>query len=247
MTVEQAKETLLLHRPGAPPLPEQELAAALRLLETDPELAAWYDAHQQLHHKIRTDLRSIEPPPALRERILRQAAPARNVVSLPLWRRRSVVLALAAMLLLVGLIVVLWETPSDSESFGNFQARMISAALRQYGMDIETNDMAQVRQFMASRGAPADYELTPGLLKAELAGGAFLKWRSRPVSMVCFRQANGEMLWLLVMEAGGLHDAPPAAPELSIVRDVSAASWSKNGKVYVLAGASDTQTLKRFL
>lgn len=247
MTGEQAKEILLLHRPGERPESDPEVTAALRLLASSPELAAWYERQQQLHHNLCGALRSIEPPPGLRERILARVSPAPKIVRLPVWRRHPVGLALAAALALFGLLAALWDPSSSSGSFENFRARMISEALRQYVMELETNDMPQVRQLMESRGAPADYQLTPGLLQVELAGGGVLTWRGRPVAMVCFKRGTQDLIWMFVMNAAGLSDVPPSEPRIDIVREVSAASWSKDGKVYVLAGPTDVETLKRLL
>ena len=48
----------------------------------------------------------------------------------------------------------------------------------------------ELSQFLASKGAPANYKITGGLAKLELAGGGFLRWRSNPVSMVCFKSGT---------------------------------------------------------
>ena len=67
---------------------------------------------------------------------------------------------------------------------------MVSTALREYRMDIVTNDMRTLRHALQAKGAPADYELSQGLETMQLTGGAALTWRNHPVSMVCFDRGN---------------------------------------------------------
>jgi hypothetical protein len=39
---------------------------------------------------------------------------------------------------------------------------MVSAAVREYVMDVVTKDPSKLRNFIAKEGAPADYSFTPG-------------------------------------------------------------------------------------
>jgi hypothetical protein len=47
-----------------------------------------------------------------------------------------------------------WRKPRGPDRFGNHQTWMVSEAQGECTMDLVTNDMRQVRQFMAQRGAP---------------------------------------------------------------------------------------------
>jgi hypothetical protein len=110
-------------------------------------------------------------------------------------------------------------------------------------MDIPTNDMATVRRYLAARGAPADYVVPPGLAPLQLTGGGFLRWRSQPVSMVCFNRGDNQMLFLFVMNSS-MKDPPPATPALSKVSTLATASWTGNGKTYILAGPEQPGLLR---
>jgi len=83
---------------------------------------------------------------------------------------------------------------------------MVATVLREYRMDVETPHLHEVRRYMESRGAPGDFELTPGLQRLEVAGGGFLRWRNNPVSMVCFRRPDKEMVYLFVLERERVKD-----------------------------------------
>ena len=142
---------------------------------------------------------------------------------------------------------MLWLQPRTPDRFADFRLRMVNAALRQYRMDIVTNDMSQVRQFMAKRGAPADYTLAKGLERLQLTGGGFLKWRSNPVAMVCFDRGDKEMLYLFVMDGAATKDAPPARPLVTKVNKLTTASWSRDGKTYLLAGPDESEFIQKYL
>src|SRR6185503_5323493 len=80
-------------------------------------------------------------------------------------RRGYLALAASLILLLGGLAFYLRSQPAEPQTFANFQLRMTSFAIRSYQMDVRSTDPAVVRQHLASRGAPSDFPLTPGLEK----------------------------------------------------------------------------------
>jgi hypothetical protein len=149
-------------------------------------------------------------------------------------------------LVLVGL-AGLWLRPPTPDRFANFQARMVSSALREYRMDIVTKDMGQLRQFLSGRGAPADYQLTKGLERLPLTGGGRLTWRGNPVSMVCFNRGDNQMLFLFVMDRAAVKDPPPEKPQLAKVNALQTASWTQGDKAYVLAGPEDADFARKYL
>ncbi len=235
MTRRQAQQALLLYRPGTPDALEPEIALALEQVGQDPELARWYEQHCAFQTAMRNKLRQIEVPADLKARILAQP----KIVPLPVWRRSPVWLAAAAaVVLLVGLAALLLP-PRTPDRFADFQGRMVRVASREYAMDLRTNDMQQVRQFLRSRGAPADYVLSRGLEQLNLTGTAFLRWRNNPVSMVCFDRGGNQMVYLFVMDSAAVKDPPPATPQMSRTNKLEVASWTREGRTYVLAGPKD--------
>ncbi len=170
-----------------------------------------------------------------------------NVLRPVFWQRPQVWLAAAAALVLLVGITALLRQPRVPDKFADFRSRMVRSALRQYSMDIVTNDMQQVRQFMAAHGAPADYALPGGLERLPLTGGAALKWRSAPVAMVCFDRGNQEMLYLFVMDRSVFKDAPPQSPEIEKVNKLMTVSWSAGDRTYVLAGPEEAGFARKYL
>jgi len=242
MTTRAAKEILVGYRPGVPDEVDPPMAEALALAQQQPELAAWFVQHCAFQQAMRAKLRSAPVPAELRARLLA----GRKVIRPGFWQRPSVWLAAAAALvLLLGLGAMLFRAPVP-DRFADFRSRMVRVALREYRMDIVTNDMAQVRAFLASRGGPADYELKPGLAKLQLSGGGLLRWRGHPVSMVCFDRGDQEMLYLFVLGRGAAKDAPPSTPRVEQVNKLVTVSWSQGDKVYVLAGPEGGDFVRKY-
>jgi hypothetical protein len=241
MNPQQAKQLLVLYRPGTSDAEDPEVAEALELARRDPELQLWLQTHCATQKEIRSRLREVSPPPALRQALLRLNPKVRaeskveEVVIRPRpWWGSPFVMAAAALAVLLLLISGLWNKSPDTKQFAFFKARMVGTVLREYRMDVATNDMREVRQYMASRGAPADYELAPGLQRLEVAGGGFLRWQNEPVSMVCMRRADKQMVYLFVLRRQALPDPPPSRPAIEMLKGLKAASWSSGANSYIL-------------
>jgi hypothetical protein len=246
MTSSQAKEILLLYRPGTADATDPQMAEALALARQDPQLGLWFEQHRAFQATMRAGFRQIEVPAHLRTSLLIQKPPRPALVTPQAWWRQPVWLTAVAAVLLVLVLSVVWLKPPSPDRFANFRSRMVGAVQLAYRMDIETNDMQQVRRFLASRGAPADYELARGLEHLRLTGGGRLTWRSNPVGMVCFDRGDKQMLFLFVMKRSAVKD-PPKTPQLVKVRQMLAASWTHGDNTYVLAGPEEPDFLKKYL
>jgi uncharacterized membrane protein YbaN (DUF454 family) len=243
----EAREVLLLYRPGTADAADPQMAEALELAREDPELGRWFEQHRAFQKAMRTKFQQIEVPAHLKTSLLTQKPAQTTSIPLQSWRRSPVWLTAAlAVLLLLGLAGV-WLRPTGSNRFANYQSRMVGEAQREYRMDLVTNDMQQVRKFMASRGAPADYDLTQGLGHLQLTGGGRLTWRSQPVTMVCFDRGDKQMLFLFVMKRTAVKDPPPETPRLAKVRQMLTASWTHGDNTYVLAGPEEADFVKKYL
>jgi hypothetical protein len=236
MNREQAKEILLLYRPGQDRPDDPELKTALALVGQDPELGHWFEEHRRFQEAVRASFRAITPPPDFRETLLG----ARKVVQLPSARSRAgwwaaAVVAAAALFMVLGVLGRFWPKPGLPDKFDDYRAMMISRAILQYGMEFKTNNMSQLRQLIASKGAPADYALSPALEKLPLTGGGTLQWRSNPVAMVCFDRGTNDMIFLFVMNTSAVKDPPSATPWVAKVNSMVTASWTNGNKTYLMA------------
>jgi hypothetical protein len=241
MTPRQAQEILLLYRSGRDPM-DADTLAALQMAESDPGLREWWQQQQTFHRLCRESVNQISVPDGLRTALLQESKTIRPAF----WQKPAIWLsAAAAIVLLAGYVT--WNTRHLPDRFVHYRQRVIGTALRQYRMDIVTEDMSQVRQFLASRGVPADYQVPTGLQKLKLTGGGLLRWRNNPVGMICFDRGDKQMLYLFVMNRTALKDPPPPIPQIGETQTVVAASWTEKDRVYVLAGPPEKGFREKYL
>ncbi len=243
MSPHEAKEILLLYRPGTADADDPEVSRAIEVARADPELGAWFRQHCQFQQAMRAKFREIEPPAHLKTALL---APANVIKPQPWWSNTRWLAAAAAVLFLLGLAGV-WLQQGAPERLSNFQDRMVATAIREDRMDIVTNDMQQVRGYLARSGGPADYDIPQGLASLQLTGGGLLRWRSKPVSMVCFDRGDTQMLFLFVINRNAVKDPPPETPVPGTSHDLATVSWTKGDKTYVLAGPQEPNFAKKYL
>jgi hypothetical protein len=246
LNTSDAREVLLLYRPGTADAAEPQMAEALEMARQDSELGRWFENHRAFQKAMRAGFQQIEVPAHLKASVLIQKSAQQRPIPSPSWWRSPVWLAAAAVVLLLGLAGA-WLKPRPANRFANYQSRVVSEAQREYRMDLVTNDMRQIRQFMASRGAPADYDVARGLEHLQLTGGGRLTWRSNPVTMVCFDRGDKQMLFLFVLKRSAVKDPPPATPQLARVNQMLTASWTHGDNTYVLAGPEEADFLKKYL
>ena len=72
MTPSQAKEILLLYRPGTADAEDPQVVAAVGLARRDPELARWFERHCGFQNAMSAKLRQIEVPLHLKAALLAQ-------------------------------------------------------------------------------------------------------------------------------------------------------------------------------
>ncbi|HLP77542.1 MAG TPA: hypothetical protein VK327_11565 [Candidatus Paceibacterota bacterium] len=252
MTIREAKEVLSLYRPGTADAEDDSFAEALRLCEQDAELRSWFEDRCGVYQALRTKLRRIPVPEGLQEQILAE----RKINTPTFWRqpRHRVLTASFAVVVASIFLILQWHHPEENTGVPGFRERMINRALRSYGMDLESENLQQVRNFLAERKSVSDYSLPPGLQTAKLVGCVVTTWQGKPVSMICFKSgrplshAQKSDLWLFVAENSSVSVVPTSSkPRFDTIRNATAATWSEKGKTYVLAVEGDVETLKRFL
>jgi len=246
MTSDQARQVLLPYRPGSGDERDPKFAEALELVGGDPALARWFEEHCAFQSAMRAKLQQIAVPADLRNRILTAQA-AQKIIRPPMWWRQPAWMAAAAAVVLLLGLAAFWMQPRPSDRFANFQTRMVGTALRGYRMDLVTNDMGQVRQFLHGKGAPDDYEVTKGLAQLQLTGCGLLRWRGNPVSMVCFDRGDKQMLFLFVVDRSAMKDPPAETPQVARVNQLLTVSWARGDKAYLLAGPEESDFARKYL
>ncbi len=239
MTRDEARNTLLLYRPGTGDAAEPEIAEALALAKQDAELSRWLEQHCAQQEVLRAKIRRIPVPEGLKEQIIseRRVFAQKRVVRLAVtW-----VGAFAAVILIGWWSGMAWQRPSSDDTYSNYRSRMVSAALRGYSMDLDSGDPAQIRAYLARQNADENYELPAGLQKAAAAGCAIEHWQGAKVALLCFRTgkplpAGGKSdLWLFVVDRAAVKGAPGAPePQFARVNKLMTATWTRGNKLYLL-------------
>jgi hypothetical protein len=239
----------MCYRPGVGDVQDPQLTAALECVERDPELARWFEDNCAFHEAIRAKLKQIPIPAGLKEQIISERPADHARVW---WRQPTILVAAAVLALLLGL-ASLWLRSEPEDRFSVFRRMMVRTALRTYAMDLETNDLKQIRAHLAQRQAPADYVLPQPLERTPSAGCVALTWHDKPVSMVCFRSGRPlpagtkSDLFLFVIDRADVTGEPVLdSPQFHKINKVMTASWSQGDKTYLLAARGDESFLRKF-
>ena len=262
MNNEEAKEILALYRPATADRSDPSFAEALERAKgpaagvkgqnkADPELGRWFQEHCASHLSIRARFLEIPAPPGLKHQILSEIrVPAAKVIP---FRPLVLLRAAAIVALCLGLAALFLGSHHREDDFSVWRSRMVRTALQPYSMELQSQDLQAINTYLAGRKAPADYTLPAGMLKAQMAGCAVLRWQGRPVSMLCIRSGQplppGEQtdLWLFIVDGSPVRNGPAASiPEVARVNKLMTASWKRGGKMYILAAAGDEAFLRRY-
>lgn len=254
MNRDEAKVVLLLYRNEADAA-DPQVAEALAVVKDDPELSRWFEEHCARQNLLREKFRQIEVPGGLVQQIISEHAAGTRRTS----RRRILVAAAVGCAVIATIIsLAVFYVPSrqkqTASSLADFQSQMIGFASSPYGMPLATNDLNQIQTFLAQNHGVSDYALPVGLKKADATGCAVKYWHGAQLSMICFRTGKplpknqfGD-LWLFVANANAVKDPPDSAtPQFSQINNVAIATWTQNGKLYLLGVEGDEQTLRKYL
>lgn len=242
MTPHEAKLILLAWRPGAAHERDPEVVRALECARREPELRSWLEGQKSFQQKLKESLRTVPVPEGLAERILSQV---KRVPPVGEARHRPRWWTAAAAVLLLGLFAW-WMRPAPTDAFPQFRDRMVRTVVRQYSMDIVTNDKAVIRRFLATNQAPSNYVLPRALARLPVIGAGLLRWRDQRVAMVCLDSGEQGTLFLFVVESAAVLKAPGPTPDFVPVSKLTTASWTEGGKTYVLAGTGGEEALGRY-
>jgi len=253
---DEAKNILLLYRPGTADAEDPQIAEALALAKQDPEQARWLEEYSMRQLATRAKFRQITPPAGLKEQIISERAALVKRSS----QRRTIFAVAAAAAIVVSLVAVSalefprTQVQPEARTLASYQSQMVGFALGPYGMALATNDVDQIRNFLAHGHAPADYILTAPLEKAAATGCTVKYWSGTRISMICFRTGKPlppgrpSDLWLFVTDSASIKGAPDTtAPQFAQVNQISTATWTQNGRLYLLATEGDEQTIRKYL
>jgi len=255
MNRDEAKNTLLLYRSEADTA-DPQIAAAISFMKGDSELREWFEDHCARQKILREKFSRVSAPPGLKEQIISE----QKVMAKRNSRRDKFVAvgAVAAIIAAAAVMVMLYMPHRPPQvaynTLADYQVQMLNTASLGYAMNLATNDLDQIRGYLAKNQCPADYTLPAALEKTPATGCALEVFQGAKVSMICFSTGKplpanhpGD-LWLFVAPDSAIKNPPASAtPQLANVNGVSVATWSQDGKIYVLATPGDKQAVQKYL
>lgn len=258
MDREKAKQLLELCRPGhCGDRLDPALAEAFALLESDPELKAWFDDQQTVDARISDQLRNIETPSDLKNSILagmhlhstnrtkgtNEEPSAKTVLFPDKGRPRASWIAPwigIAALLLVALVAL--NLPSKSPVPAAYAHAGIPPVI-QYVSDkidslspskFEKRDpsLEKLTHYLSSTQFPAPKSL-PGMLgDMPTIGCLTFQFEGTPLSMICFK--NGAVYHLITAERKSFPAELPENPQIFEINDKAFRLWTEDDQINIL-------------
>jgi hypothetical protein len=247
MSIQEAKLILQFYRPGGEDDADPFFAEALELARTDGELGEWFAGQQVFDASVARALQTEIPPADLRASIiarkssLPEASPGKKPLSLFWW------VAMTASIMLLGGIAMFLAGPNLPSQGDEGNPTMTVASFTRQALDIkeqgrislgmQSTDPAQLRTWLAERGAPAGFVIPPGLKGIPSLGCQSYTMGATKVSLVCFSLGNNKIAHLFIVDKSALSDASnQSQPDLRAENGLAFATWTSGGKSYVLTG-----------
>lgn len=242
MNRDEARILLESSRPGGQDAADPRVAEALRVAETDPELARLLESQRAFDASMAAGVQGIPVPAHLKTSLL---AP-RRIVRPHFWQDWRTASAAAAAVLLL-LASGIWFLQQDATGFAEFRRSLIEERGSVYArMDIESTDLARVRNWLAGAGAPASFTIPAGLKDWRLQGASVVDQGGRKVSVLALASGT-RRLNLFVLEGVPFADLPsPEAPDFERCGAWSTASWQRGSTTYVLSGLKVQSFMSKF-
>lgn len=245
MDNQQAKFILQSWRASGADRNDPHFAEALRQVERDPDLAAWFAREQALDLALSARLHTLPVPEGLRES-LRAAPPP--VAALPS-RRIHPFLAWAAVLVVLGVLAALWFRPvPPAEGLAVYRHEMLAKVSGGVRLAFTSPSVAQVQQWLTEHPGISGYTIPAALRDRPGIGCRAWTWNGKPVGLICFSIQGRGAVHLFVVDQAAVPDAPETSkPSFAHEAGWTTAAWSESGKLYLLVGQGDQGAVERYL
>jgi hypothetical protein len=245
MTNERAKLLLSAYRHNGADAQDPFFHEALEQATRDPELASWFSKQRGFDALIVEKLNSIQPPPSLQSAILDSIRSGPSRIRLPF----GSILAMAAILVLSGILLSLMFRQSDSDSRSLAQYQNAALAVLSGGaprLDLMTSDFSRTQEYLLERAAPRAPAVPASLQELQTAGCRAINWNGKMVSLTCFRLPSGELLHLFVIDAKSLNE-PALRPGIQEINGWHVECRRVNGMLLMFVSKAPMSELTRYI
>ena len=245
MNNDEAKFILSGFRPGGEDAGDAKFAEALAQADRDPELAQWFEEERRFDSAMSDALSAVPIPRNLRTDIL-----AGGKISRPhFWQARRTLLALAAGIVLLAAVAGIWmHGQSRLERWQQDALAVVPTIITgETRFDFQSKNAAVLQRWLQTQNAPAPAAIPAALKTLPALGCKIINSGGRPVSIICFRLHSNELIHLVLTEQGNPSLPPQVRPRFVEENGWKTASWSANGRAYMLATKASETELHAFL
>ena len=245
MNNQEVKFILAAYRPGGQDATDPLFAEALEQVRHDPELARWFELQQAFDGAMSEKLKAEPMPPDLRENILA----ANKIVRLTHRLRPRVWLAAAAAFVILLAVGSLWFSPRPQRSFAAYRDTMTDFLNTRFDhLDFKAKDVAQLKNWLAVQGAPADFVVPEGMRELPSHGCRLLDWDGHKVSLVCYHLANRKEIHLFIIRGVSFSDGPPkGSSRFMSSGGWMTAAWKQGNETLLIVGKGEQAVLQKYL
>lgn len=253
MDNDQARFILAAARANGADATDAKVAEALAQAQRDPELARWLAEERAFDTAVVRKLQAKEPPANLRARIVAGAQltrPAPRTVPRAWWFG----IAAAAAVVLLAASALLWRRADPGHLGGEIAARPALTDWHQsclaifddpgFSLDRMGAEYPPLETFLLGRGTRVLPEVPFVADALGLVGCKALAWREQPVSFLCFRSGDGELVHLFVMPRGTVDESTLATgPVHGRIGPFATVSWIQGDLVALVASKMPAEKL----
>lgn len=244
-----AKMVLGVYRLGHQDAGDPFFAEAMREVEQDPALAAWFEEEQRFDSQVSETLKQTPAPVGLKELILLNAKAAGEpppIVGQTFWGRQPRVktwLAMAASLMLAFVLgrqtlPASRPSPVASGRFANANPLVLQAIAytgKMPALQFVCNDPLVVTRWIEEKSAAMKMGklIDKPMASMQMIGSGTARWEGKPVIFIALQ--NGEQMGMLyLVRAADFPDAATGADEI-VEKDGWVAETGRSGeRLYVL-------------
>ena len=248
MTRDEAKLLLGLLRPGLDDPADPLFSEALSLLESDPELAAWFKNEKSLDRGMRKAFSAVVPPSDLRDSLLAQDKVIRpSIFSRAPWL--PAVFAVAATVALLGGVTSLMRPQSvvPDPALAALVLELPALTDAHNHSLKSTGDFAPIRAWLAEHGGASDFVLPQGLQNVAGVACEVSEIAGQKVTILCFNLGGNRVAHLYLVKASEQAPGSEGHPSFLELDGVAVAGWRDSGFNYFLAERGPLESVRQLM
>lgn len=223
---------------------DSQFKEALLLAQQDPELREWFARERAADSVIARKLQTVCPPSDLHSQLIA----ARKVIPMPTRQVQVAWWAAVAALVLVAFTLPYFRfSARHVAGLDDFKSYVATTASTLDHLDLNTSDVAQIRDWLKKGSAPSEFVVPSGLAQSKRVGCRVFDWNGKRVSLICFALNDQKVAHMFIIDRSLLQNIPANEPVRFSAGEVGIATavWSDGANAYVVALRDGAAELRR--